>query len=102
MTDPKNRVSRGAERLGALLKPSNPPQISKPEMAKALKVSTQTIWVWVRGQARPKFEHMLELKRLYGIDPSEWGDDPGEASAEPTPAFPADGEPANGGTGHAA
>lgn len=73
------RRSAGAEKLARLFSPR---VTTKTALAASLHVSTQTIWAWVRGLARPRLELMIELKKRYGIDPADWAFEP---APEPKP-----------------
>lgn len=65
----RGRRSAGSEKLAKLFSPR---VTTKTALAASLRVSTQTIWAWVRGHARPRLELMLELKKRYGIEPADW------------------------------
>jgi transcriptional regulator with XRE-family HTH domain len=98
VADPKDRRSTGSEKLGKLFKP---PVVTKAALAASLNVSTQTVWAWIKGLARPSFDHMVEIQRRYGIDPSDWAQippAPQEASGSAAPPFPVDpvGDPTGG------
>lgn len=65
------KPSAGSAKLAKLFRPR---VTTKTALAASLNVSTQTIWAWVRGLARPRLELMIELKKRYGIDPEDWAD----------------------------
>ena len=69
----KGQKSRGSERLEKLF---GPPIITRKKLAEHLHVTKQSIWQWVRGEARPNYDHIAELKRRFGIDPMDWSRPP--------------------------
>ncbi len=84
MADQKARRSRGSEKLERLFSPR---VVTKTALAESLNVSPQTIWIWVRGFARPKLEHMILLKKRFGIHPEDWATPPkvSDLAAPPAP-----------------
>ena len=54
----------------ALARPTEP--LNQAALALQLGVSQQAVSSWILGRYRPSPEAMLELERLFGIDPREW------------------------------
>ena len=57
-------LARGAEPL------------NQTALALQLGVSQQAVSRWVTGRSRPRLEAILELERLYAIEPRDWFDRP--------------------------
>jgi plasmid maintenance system antidote protein VapI len=69
--DTKTSPFRGSALLRkALACPTEP--LNQSALALQLGVSQQAVSGWVSGRARPSPESMLELERLFGIDPHDW------------------------------
>ena len=69
--DAKPSPFRGSVLLRkALACPAEP--LNQSALALQLGVSQQAVSSWVSGRSRPSPESMLELERLFGIDPREW------------------------------
>jgi len=73
VSDKIGRRSKGSERLERLFAPR---VITKTALAESLDVSPQTVWQWIRGYARPTLEHMIILKKRFGINPVDWAKPP--------------------------
>lgn len=41
-------------------------------LARELKLSANSVSLWLRGRSRPEHHHRLALHRLLGIDPLSW------------------------------
>jgi plasmid maintenance system antidote protein VapI len=54
----------------ALACPTEP--LNQSALALQLGVTQQAVSRWVKGRSRPAPESILELERLFGIDPREW------------------------------
>ena len=54
----------------ALASPTEP--LNQAALALQLGVSQQAVSNWINGRSRPSAESMLELERLFAIDPREW------------------------------
>ncbi|MGO9710595.1 MAG: helix-turn-helix transcriptional regulator [Polyangiaceae bacterium] len=68
---PKTSPFRGSSLLRkALACPTEP--LNQAALALQLGVSQQAVSNWINGRSRPSAESMLELERLFAIDPREW------------------------------
>jgi transcriptional regulator with XRE-family HTH domain len=54
----------------ALASPTEP--LNQAALALQLGVTQQAVSRWATARSRPSPESMLELERLFGIDPREW------------------------------
>jgi transcriptional regulator with XRE-family HTH domain len=54
----------------ALARPTEP--LNQAALALQLGVTQQTVSNWVNGRSRPSADSILELERLFAIDPREW------------------------------
>lgn len=114
MAQPRNKhISTGSVTLQVMLEP----RLETKKLATLLRKGTDLVSRWATGDRKPTPPDRAALEDEVQIPWRDWDDELSdeqaealtlklrskrEASAEPTPAFPADGEPANGGTGHAA
>jgi len=43
--------------------------MSTEELARQLRISRQTVWLWERGVSLPQFRQLVAIRRVLGFDP---------------------------------
>jgi len=43
--------------------------MSTEELARHLRISRQTVWLWERGVSLPQFRQLVAIRRVLGFDP---------------------------------
>ena len=43
--------------------------MSTEELARRLRISRQTVWLWERGVSLPQFRQLVAIRRVLGFDP---------------------------------
>jgi transcriptional regulator with XRE-family HTH domain len=59
------------------------PRMTQSELARRLGVSSQAVWMWVHGRAKPSHRHCVAIETLTGVPANAWLADAESDDSEP-------------------